>query len=104
MTSEVPGFGYIMPLRAPRYKGIVDLMKRRIEPSVRALTTAGLAVGDWIYIPGIRRAVRDGAEGIAAFLIRGGARAPLNLKMEGLSPEDREILLAGCLINHYARR
>ena len=31
-----------MPLREPRYKGIVDLMKRRIEPSFRALATAGL--------------------------------------------------------------
>lgn len=40
--SGVPGFGYIMPLREPRYKGIVDLMKRRIEPSFRALATAGL--------------------------------------------------------------
>lgn len=71
--------------------------------TIEETAAAGLAVGDWIYIPGIRRAVRDGAEGIAAFLIRGGVRAPLNLKMEGLSPEDREILLAGCLINHYAR-
>ena len=25
----VPGFGYVMPLREPRYRGIVDLMKRR---------------------------------------------------------------------------
>ena len=71
--------------------------------TIEETAAAGLAVGDWIYIPGIRRAVRDGTEGIAAFLIRGGVRAPLNLKMEGLSPEDREILLAGCLINHYAR-
>jgi serine/threonine protein kinase len=31
-----------MPLRQPRYKGIVDLMKRRVEPAFRALATAGL--------------------------------------------------------------
>ncbi len=30
-----PGFGYLMPLRPPRYKGIVDLMKRRTEPTFR---------------------------------------------------------------------
>src|SRR5436190_19053107 len=36
------GFGYIMPLRELRFKGIVDMMKRRIEPSFRALVTAGL--------------------------------------------------------------
>ncbi|MBN1955051.1 MAG: serine/threonine protein kinase [Anaerolineae bacterium] len=41
-AAGVPGFGYIMPLREPRFKGIVDLMKRRIEPSFRALATAGL--------------------------------------------------------------
>jgi len=38
----VAGFGYIMPLREARYKSIVDLMKRRVEPTFRALTTAGL--------------------------------------------------------------
>lgn len=38
----VAGFGYVMPLREARYKSIVDLMKRRVEPTFRALTTAGL--------------------------------------------------------------
>ncbi|MBK5966070.1 serine/threonine protein kinase [Thiocystis minor] len=41
-APDVPGFGYIMPLREARFKGIVDLMKRRIEPSFQALATAGL--------------------------------------------------------------
>lgn len=36
----VPGFGYVMPLRPKRFKNIVDLMTRRIEPSFRALATA----------------------------------------------------------------
>ena len=31
-----------MPLRPQRFKNIVDLMKRRIEPTFRALATAGL--------------------------------------------------------------
>jgi DNA-binding helix-hairpin-helix protein with protein kinase domain len=38
----LPGFGYLMPLREERYKSINDLMKRRIDPSFRALATAGL--------------------------------------------------------------
>jgi serine/threonine protein kinase/uncharacterized protein YegL len=42
LEEGVEGFGYIMPLREPRYKSIVDLMKRRIEPTFRALATAGL--------------------------------------------------------------
>jgi len=41
-AAGVPGFGYVMPLREPRFKGIVDLMRRRIEPTFRALATAGL--------------------------------------------------------------
>ncbi|MEJ7709399.1 MAG: hypothetical protein WKF84_05960 [Pyrinomonadaceae bacterium] len=38
---QVPGFGYVMQLRPARFKNIVDLMKRRIEPTFRALSTAG---------------------------------------------------------------
>jgi DNA-binding helix-hairpin-helix protein with protein kinase domain len=45
-SPDMPGFGYIMPLREPRFKGIVDLMKRRIEPTFRALATAGLQLAD----------------------------------------------------------
>jgi eukaryotic-like serine/threonine-protein kinase len=41
-AEGVPGFGYIMPLRDPRYKGIVDMMKRRIDPTFRLLTTMAL--------------------------------------------------------------
>jgi eukaryotic-like serine/threonine-protein kinase len=38
---QVQGFGYVMRLRPARFKNIVDLMKRRIEPTFRALATAG---------------------------------------------------------------
>ncbi|MDA8126665.1 MAG: hydratase [Deltaproteobacteria bacterium] len=62
-----------------------------------------LRLDDLLYVPGIRRAVSGGVETISAFLIRRGERTPLELKLEGLSPDDREILLAGCLINYYAR-
>ena len=41
-SALTPGFGYMMPLRERRFRSIVDLMKRRIEPSFRALATAGL--------------------------------------------------------------
>lgn len=41
-ADDVPGFGYLMPLREPRYKGLVDLMKRRIDPTFRTLMTAGM--------------------------------------------------------------
>ncbi len=41
-APDVGGFGYIMPLREPGYKNIVDLMKRRIDPSFHALATTGM--------------------------------------------------------------
>jgi serine/threonine protein kinase len=40
-SVHLPGFGYLMPLREARFRGIVDLMKGRIDPSFRALATAG---------------------------------------------------------------
>ncbi len=46
VAPGVAGFGYVMPLREARYKGIVDMMKRRVEPSFRALATAGLELAD----------------------------------------------------------
>ncbi len=39
-------FGYLMALREPRFKGIVDMMKRRTEPLFRALCTAGYELAD----------------------------------------------------------
>jgi serine/threonine protein kinase len=39
-ADGIPDYGYVMPLREARYKGIVDMMKRRVEPSFRALATA----------------------------------------------------------------
>ena len=41
-SASSAGFGYVMPLRDRRFRSIVDLMKRRIEPGFRALATAGL--------------------------------------------------------------
>ena len=40
------GFGYLMPLREAHYRSIVDLMKRRVEPSFRVLATAGFLLAD----------------------------------------------------------
>jgi DNA-binding helix-hairpin-helix protein with protein kinase domain len=46
-TAEgVTGFGYVMPLREERFKSLFDLMKRRIDPTFRALLTAGMGLAD----------------------------------------------------------
>jgi len=43
---ETKGFGYVMPLRPQKYKSIVDLMKRRIEPSFYTLSIASIQMAD----------------------------------------------------------
>lgn len=49
MEPSINGFGYLMPLRDPQYKGIIDLMKRRVEPNFRALATAGFELADSFF-------------------------------------------------------
>lgn len=46
VPGNVKTFGYLMRLREPRFKCIVDLMKRKIDPSFRALATAGFELSD----------------------------------------------------------
>lgn len=45
-ATAVRGYGYIMPLRPKNFKNIVDLMKRRIEPSFFSIATAGFQLSD----------------------------------------------------------
>lgn len=42
----VKGFGYLMPLRPPHYRSIVDLMKRRVDPSFQVLILAAIHLVD----------------------------------------------------------
>jgi eukaryotic-like serine/threonine-protein kinase len=42
LQAGVPGFGYIRPLRDPRFKTLVDMIHRGVEPTFRVLTTVGL--------------------------------------------------------------
>jgi len=59
--------------------------------------------GDQLYLPGIRAALERGEESIQAVLIQNGAERPVTLKLPGITQEEREIILAGCLINYYAK-
>jgi len=46
VSRSVPGFGYIMKLREPRYKSLLDLVTRRIDPTQASLTGAALQLAD----------------------------------------------------------
>ena len=58
--------------------------------------------GDFIYIPGIRKAVRDGIPEVEAKILSDGKIYPLTLTLTGLTSDEITILLEGSLINYYA--
>ncbi|MDR1177847.1 MAG: hydratase, partial [Spirochaetaceae bacterium] len=55
--------------------------------------------GDYVFIPGIRRALKDGSA-ISAYILDGAVQAALSLGE--LSANEKQILMDGCLINYYA--
>ena len=62
----------------------------------------GLAVGDWVYVPDVRKKLEGGETEFAAKLIRGETVTEITLSLPAISDKERELLLIGCLINHYA--
>lgn len=60
------------------------------------------AVGDRVFIPGVRSGILTGKEEFDAFLRSGDAERKIKLYCKGLTPEERKILADGCLINYYA--
>jgi serine/threonine protein kinase len=46
LAKGVPGFGYLMRLREPRFKSLFDLVTQRIDPTFGALTTAAIQLVD----------------------------------------------------------
>ena len=59
--------------------------------------------GDRIFVPDVRSGILSGSESFPAVLLRrDGTKADLKLYIHGLTADEREILLDGCLINYYA--
>ncbi len=57
-------------------------------------------VGDYVYVPGIRSAMDGDLSDIAAYVVRaGGAVEQVKLYVADMTPEERAIVKAGCLIN-----
>lgn len=62
-----------------------------------------LEIGDRIYVPNIRQAISVGLADIPALLLREGKKEQISLQIGPLTVEEKQILLAGCLINYYAK-
>lgn len=61
--------------------------------------------GDCIFIPQIRNAIASGQEKLDATVIRAdGNTESLTIYISDLTPEEREIILDGCLMNYYKKQ
>lgn len=60
-------------------------------------------VGDCVFVEGIRDAIANGKETIPAKVIRSnGEVCDIVLNVKGLTDDEKEIILRGCLMNYYA--
>lgn len=59
-------------------------------------------VNDLLYIPEVRQAIATGADNVQGYIMHANGQESITLKIENLSKDDRDIILAGCLINYYA--
>ncbi len=55
---------------------------------------------DYLFIPNIRRAVREKASEITAYTVKEDGLKEFSLTLGELTDEEREIILKGCLINY----
>ena len=55
---------------------------------------------DYIYIPGIKKAVEDKNDEIKAYAVSDGKTEEFVLTLGNLTDDERRIILAGCLINY----
>ncbi len=56
--------------------------------------------GDYVYIPGVRNAVINKADVIKGYIVDDDMKE-IELRLGELTDEERQILVDGCLINHY---
>ncbi len=57
--------------------------------------------GDYVFVPGIRDAIKNGKEEIPAKVITKGGTEDITLYVKGLTEEEKTIILEGCLMNYY---
>ncbi|MBR5827503.1 MAG: hydratase [Clostridia bacterium] len=57
--------------------------------------------GDYVFVPGIRHAIKTGKEEIPAKVITKNGVEDITLYVKGLTEEEKTIILEGCLMNYY---
>lgn len=56
---------------------------------------------DYLFVPGIRKAIQEKATEIPAYVVENGTMREFTLRMGELTDDERTIILKGCLINYY---
>ena len=56
---------------------------------------------EYLYIPGIRRAVEEQQSEITAYAVKEDGLKEFTLGLGAMTEDEREIILKGCLINYY---
>ena len=70
--------------------------------TIAADTEFNYEPGDFVFIPGLREAILGGKEEIDAKVITKGGVKDIHLLFQNLTPDERQILADGCLMNYYA--
>ncbi|HYH03128.1 MAG TPA: hydratase, partial [Bacillota bacterium] len=71
--------------------------------TIDSADVAKITLHSTIFIPGIREAVQSGAEEVEAKVFNASGQSTIRLKLANLSADERAIILAGSLINYYAK-
>ena len=61
-------------------------------------------VGDWIYLPEIRKALEGDLDNIRGYVVKKEGPVAIDLYCKPLTREEKEIILDGCLINYNRRK
>ena len=60
------------------------------------------ALGDWVFVPGIRKAILEGVKSFDAYVVKpDGSVKKVAVSTGDLTPDERQIIADGCLINYY---
>ena len=56
---------------------------------------------DYLFVPDIQSAIEEGSTEFKAYVVKNGELKEFTLKMSELTPDEKDIILKGCLINYY---
>ena len=81
------------------YKSYILIDFSRVSKEVKSLFD-DISNLDYIFFPGIRKAVEEKVSVIKAYAVKEGALAEFEMTLGELTDEERQIILKGCLINY----